>query len=250
MIRRLRNLREIKNFRAHEFRAFFLYYGPHILEGLVDEDDLEVTKHLNSIIYLSNKEVVDHNLVEILNEEVVQFLEKFKESFGEEHLTINFHELIHLPQNIAFNGSGYAISCFKYENLNSHMKKMVHGTRNPAFEIFKNHELLQNSLRSLNTESPEYAMIQRICNLTQRYAPGRKISPIYEALGQPEYSEFERIGSCSIFHRLLVRSKLWSSNDYDKDFQYKNSMIINSNTSVAFEIEKFILTDGSNEVKA
>ena len=123
MIRRLRNLREIKNFRAHEFRAFFLYYGPHILEGLVDEDDLEVTKHLNSIIYLSNKEVVDHNLVEILNEEVVQFLEKFNESFGEEHLTINFHELIHLPQNIAFNGSGYAISCFEYENLNNHMKK-------------------------------------------------------------------------------------------------------------------------------
>ena len=93
-------------------------------------------------------------------------------------------------------------------------------------------------------------MIQRICNLTQRYAPGRKISPIYEALGQPEYSEFERIGSCSIFHRLLVRSKLWTSNDYDKDFQYKNSMIINSNTSVAFEIEKFILIDESNEVKA
>ena len=61
--RRIRNLNEIKNFRAHEYRSFFLYYGLYILQGLISDADYENVKYFNKIIYNSNQEFINDNLV-------------------------------------------------------------------------------------------------------------------------------------------------------------------------------------------
>ena len=53
---------------------------------------------------------------------------------------MNIHLLSHLPECVKKWGPLWAYiafySCFAYESMNGHLKKMFHGTRNTSKQVF------------------------------------------------------------------------------------------------------------------
>ena len=48
---------------------------------------------------------------------------------GEQHMTMNIHNLLHLPQVVRNLGPLWGISCFPFESANGDLLKFFHGTQ-------------------------------------------------------------------------------------------------------------------------
>ena len=57
------------------------------------------------------------------------------ELYGAESCTLNMHSLIHLASFVEMWGPLWAYSCFGFENMNGHLKKMFHGTRQILYQL-------------------------------------------------------------------------------------------------------------------
>ena len=54
---------------------------------------------------------------------------------GPKHTTMNVHLLAHLSRCVKFWGPLWVYSCFSFEGLNQHLKKLFHGTKNMSEQV-------------------------------------------------------------------------------------------------------------------
>ena len=64
-------------------------------------------------------------------------------------MSINVHELVHLPDSLKYNGSGYSNSTFGFEEFNRIFGNFIHGTKSVEKEMFKRHEMFKNAILSV-----------------------------------------------------------------------------------------------------
>ena len=50
-------------------------------------------------------------------------------TIGDPHITINTHNLLHLPDTVKRLGPLWAHSCFSFENANGELFKLFHGSQ-------------------------------------------------------------------------------------------------------------------------
>ena len=248
-VKRLRSLDNIGNFRGHEFRTFFLYYGIPALEGLVPEPCLNLVKSFNAIICKSNQDIITNQLLVELTENLDEFFELFTDVFGIHTMTINVHELCHLVENIKLNGAGYANSTFTFENFNYLIKKFKHGTRFTDKELFKRFTLYSTGLRSVNLDVDDEEYINLVLSLVSSvkkikvsknlgngiYLVGRE-----ESVSNPD----EIFPGCDftnpfIFHRMLCNDVYFTSYIYDHGLKYSNHTIFSGTLNKCFKIHMF-----------
>uniref|UniRef100_A0A1X7UUT9 Uncharacterized protein n=1 Tax=Amphimedon queenslandica TaxID=400682 RepID=A0A1X7UUT9_AMPQE len=61
----------------------------------------------------------------------------FDHYLGERHATLNLHYLLHSPQSVKELGPLWANTCYEFENSNSVLKKLLHGTHKVDMQIPK-----------------------------------------------------------------------------------------------------------------
>ena len=66
--------------------------------------------------------------VESCGTALAYFYQHMPDFYGKESCKINFHYLLHLPNFVRMWGPLWVYSCFGFENMNGHLKKMFHGT--------------------------------------------------------------------------------------------------------------------------
>ena len=249
LVSRVRNLENLVNFRGHEFRSFFLFYGPIILEFLPPQE-LMVIKGLNQIIFLSNADTITTEKIQELQQTIDTFIRNVRELFGDHVLTINFHELAHLPDDMRYNGAGFANSCYIFENFNGVIGKMIHGTNFVGPEIFKRFFLYSSSFHSKDNEfrndglgnfvkdifKPKHAKVTKIVNhIVSICGPYhifhfRGIDPNAQVVDIEGYRHF----------RALFRKTLITSTTYDENLKFSNSLVFSSRENFCFKICYFI----------
>ena len=101
--KRIRTLNNLKHFRGHEFRAFVLFHGSIILKKHLPALQYESFCSFSSIMFKSNLKLMSEGVVNSLEQDLERFFQTFVQTYGKKNLTINFHELIHLPKNIRAN---------------------------------------------------------------------------------------------------------------------------------------------------
>lgn len=138
--RKPRSLNEIKRWKATEFRQFLLYTGPLILLNSLpstnkDIYDLFITLHVAITILISPSLHRKHyNDARAL---LFYFVEAFKDVYGEEFITHNFHGLTHLTDDCLTFGPLDVCSAFKFENFLYSLKKLVRKGDKPLQQIVK-----------------------------------------------------------------------------------------------------------------
>lgn len=144
--RKPRSLFDIKYWKSTELRTFLLYTGPIVLRKFLSN---EIYTHFLllhvAISILINAELVKFvHFIEYANTLLEHFVLSFQNIYGEEYVSHNVHNLIHLASDVKKYGALDEFSAFKFENHMSKLKKMIRKADKPLQQLSKRYSELEN----------------------------------------------------------------------------------------------------------
>lgn len=142
--RRPRGLKEVKRWKATEFRQFLLYTGPVVLKNVLTKQKYQHFISLTVASRLLLTENLSEELTEYVESLLKYFLRIFKEMYGSELMSHNFHNLLHLVDDYRRFGSLENFSNFSSENFLHTILKMLRKHEKPLEQIIRRyHEFCQ-----------------------------------------------------------------------------------------------------------
>ncbi|KAF5281933.1 hypothetical protein FQR65_LT14459 [Abscondita terminalis] len=137
--RKPRTLDFVDKWKATEFRQFLLYTGVYILEGVLSEQQYAHFRLLHVAIRLLCHPILSQNQIHLKNAEKLlrSFVEYFGIFYGENSITYNVHNLIHLTADVERNGPLDSFSAFRFENFMKEIKNCVRGSNMQLQQLIK-----------------------------------------------------------------------------------------------------------------
>ncbi|XP_029162883.1 uncharacterized protein LOC114934364 [Nylanderia fulva] len=123
--RKPRDLRDIDRWKATELRQFLLYTGIVVMKSTIS------SIYYNHFLCLSVaiRILIDPQLCVTFNDYanslLLHFVSNYGNIYGDQYLSYNVHNLIHLANDVNMFGSLDNFSCFKYENNMQKIKKKL-----------------------------------------------------------------------------------------------------------------------------
>ncbi|XP_044765188.1 uncharacterized protein LOC123321583 isoform X1 [Coccinella septempunctata] len=141
--RKPRPLTDVERFKATEFRLFLLYVGPIIFKNKLDIELYNHFLHLFCAIRILATPHLCYDLNDYAGNLLKIFVRNYGNLYGEEYLTYNVHNLLHLCDDVKRFGWLDKYSAFKFENfMYSLKKKLCLSSGKPLQQIAKRlHEL-------------------------------------------------------------------------------------------------------------
>ena len=87
-------------------------------------------------IYLLNQNSVSNEMIDHASLLLEEYVSQFGTLYGDQHMSLNIHLLLHLPQIVKRLGPLWTTSCFHFEDLNGILKRLVHGTKYADLQIY------------------------------------------------------------------------------------------------------------------
>ncbi|VEN57146.1 unnamed protein product [Callosobruchus maculatus] len=159
--RKPRGLKEVKMWKATEFRQFLLYTGPLVLKDILPKNIYQLFMTLSVAINLLLTENISNDLISYAESLLLFFIKNVKEIYGSHLLTHNFHNLLHLCDDVRKFGSLDNFSNFAFENFLQHLLKLVRKPEKPLQQVIRRyHEMHVNQLQNSNTslKDKEYVL--------------------------------------------------------------------------------------------
>ncbi|KAI8491633.1 hypothetical protein Bbelb_308330 [Branchiostoma belcheri] len=249
-----RSLTDRHHFKASELRALLLHY---LLPVLRDVLPTEYYAHLVLLVSGVSTLVSDNITADQLQNAGVRldaFCKAFEGLYGKSAQTMNIHLLRHLAHNTALYGPLWTYSCFGFETMNGHIKRMVHGTRFVVEQITCPMLTADNLQRLVSALDPErestravclarrLSMTGRRCNMTEltpgvyRIGPLKDFHPDKLDMGDEiQRAIRERVGEakCEVFYR----ANLAGQNVYSRGYARET---VNNNRTVEFVEQKSV----------
>lgn len=133
--RRTRSLKEVKRWKATEFRLFLLYAGPVVLKGILHPSLYSHFLMLHcAVLIMSNDKLLKVYLdfASLLLDNFVRLCEGF---YGKTMLVYNVHNLIHLPNDVRKFGNLNMFSAFDFENYLGILKRKLRSPTAPVQQL-------------------------------------------------------------------------------------------------------------------
>lgn len=119
----------LKFWKANEYRAWLLFYSLPILIRFLPS---EYVHHWSLLVYsihvLLSSEIQDDTLP-VVDAALGTFYALIPELYGFQACTANMHSLVHLTRFVKMWGPLWGYSLFGFENMNGHIRKTFHGTK-------------------------------------------------------------------------------------------------------------------------
>jgi len=138
-VRKPRSLDELPRWKATEFRLFLLYVGPVIIHSIVSKQIFQNFLCLNVAMTIFLSPNYNH-LATYAKSLMFDFVKNFGLLYGDHFISDNIHGLINLYDDYQNYGMLDNISCFKFENYMSHLKKMVRKSDKPLQQVVRRYE--------------------------------------------------------------------------------------------------------------
>lgn len=145
--RKCRNLDELSRWKATEYRLFRLFVGPVVLKEILEPRLYNHflyfyvgTKILSDGGLSSNKELLGYSKSLLKN-----FVRESSKLYGSNIQTFNFHNLIHLPDDVENYGVVENFSAYVFENHLQIVKNLVQKSALPLQQIVKRVSEIQSS---------------------------------------------------------------------------------------------------------
>ncbi|XP_059617852.1 uncharacterized protein LOC132262568 [Phlebotomus argentipes] len=116
--RRTRALKNLKDFKAVEYRTFLLHTGQVVLKQFLSNEQYKHFLYFSVGIRILNSNNATAECINLADEYLKQFVKKFSTFYGENQRVHNVHCLLHLAQHVKNFGPLYKFSAYKYENFN------------------------------------------------------------------------------------------------------------------------------------
>lgn len=154
--RRPRTIAQLRNWKATEFRTFLLYTGPYVLNAVLPPNHYLHFLCLHvSISILCSKEF-NKKFLDYAEQLLVCFVKNFPILYGNEHLSYNVHNLLHLARDSRKFGVLDNFATFRFENHLRKIKKLVRSGNRPLEQVHNRiHEMqtIENKIGTTNCHS-------------------------------------------------------------------------------------------------
>ena len=138
-----RSLDDMVHWKCSEFRNFLLHWGVPILRSVLRELHFFHFCLLVQGIYLLSKDRISATNIDLAERSLLMFVENCEQLYTGRILTMNFHQLVHLAQNVLANGPLFANNCFVFEDFNGYIVHNIHGTQSIDTPIVNTINLVQ-----------------------------------------------------------------------------------------------------------
>ena len=130
--RKPRSLIEVSYWKATEFRQFLLYTGPIVLRRVLRKKVYEnfLTLHVAVTILVSPTLINTEDNIKYAENLLKYFVQHFDDVYGEQYISHNVHNLLHLCNDVRKFGVLHNFSAFPYENFLGSLKKLVRKSEN------------------------------------------------------------------------------------------------------------------------
>lgn len=130
-----RSLKELKFWRASEYKYFLLYWGPIILRDVLPNDFYNHFMLLSTSIYTflfdnPTKEDIDSAAFNLIS-----FSCNMEGLYGQSNATYNNHLLLHIPKAVSDWGPLWSWSSSPFESFNYVLKSSVHGSQEIPIQL-------------------------------------------------------------------------------------------------------------------
>lgn len=229
-----RSVTDIIHWKASELKMFFFYFSIPVFEGVMRLDYFEHYLRLVTAITILSSDNISEDAIAMAENLLHRFLREFEVLYGLQFCTINFHQLMHLPDCVRNFGPLWAYSCYEYENINGELLKLIHGTWHIDTQIANSQSQFIKMIRLIE-ELPEgkvrnfcisrkkqVKIIESVSNKTYSVGTYKKLQEIPQTI----LNAFEEIGLAHAPHihvyqylRLLKDERLYVSSLYRQDLQ-------------------------------
>ncbi|XP_038556391.1 uncharacterized protein LOC119889661 [Micropterus salmoides] len=146
-----RSLKCRDTWKASEWRAFLLFYAISVLPGILDPIYLEHYFDLSFSIHILLQESISQHDLRLAHESLVRFVECMKVLYGEENVSFNCHQLIHLTESVQNWGPLWATSAFPFEKNNGNLRALLNGINDNPQQIYQRFVIWQHLPRHLSS---------------------------------------------------------------------------------------------------
>lgn len=135
--RKPRTLKEIKRFKATEFRKLILYTGPIVLKGCVSEPVYAnfMVLHVALRILSTKKWYRTRNLY--AHRLLLLFVKVCRILYGAQFISYNIHNILHLALDALMFGSLEEFSAFVFESYQKVFKNLIRAPNRPLQQVVK-----------------------------------------------------------------------------------------------------------------
>jgi hypothetical protein len=163
--RKCRSLRDLKHWKATEFRMFVLFVGPVALCKILNDKLFKHFLLLHSAIFiLCSKLARDSNWVLYAGELLNQFVAEISDHYYKEFYMFNVHSLLHLHLDVLNLGPLDMFSAFEFENSMQYLKKMLRTNRSHLSQVVR--RVYENNG---HTHGSSKRVVSRFnCNLSEK----------------------------------------------------------------------------------
>ncbi|XP_074612396.1 uncharacterized protein LOC141866757 [Acropora palmata] len=169
-----------KYWKASELRSWLFHYSLPCLRGILPEKYLNHYLLLVNAIWLLNQESITKEDLACSNFCLLKFVLYFDGLYGERHLTINVHNLLHVHRSVSQLGPLWANSSFEFEDANGDLKALFHGSQNIDMQIVTSISAMQSLpelSRRLEKDSPAAKFYSKL-----KFGAQSKVTPIGQGI--------------------------------------------------------------------
>lgn len=160
--RKIRPLSEIGYFKGSEFRTFLIYSGPFVLKDVLSEEQYNHFLSLHVAIRILCNPEMYHSHGVVAKTLLEDFVTRFGEIYGMDHLVYNVHGLIHLSDDCMNFGTLDSFSAFSFENYMMELKRLLYKNNQQLSQISNRiHEQL-NFNRQKISKTQHYPIFKKM----------------------------------------------------------------------------------------
>lgn len=136
--RRPQSVEKLIHWKATELRSFLFNLSLVVLKDVLKPEYYNHFALFVQGIGLLNSDSISQNDIDVSTNLLSQFVKEFAALYGVRHMSHNLHMCLHLPRCVQLHGALWIYSCFKFEDINGRLTKLIHGTKHVCLQIHHN----------------------------------------------------------------------------------------------------------------
>jgi hypothetical protein len=227
-----RNIKEqSKYWKASECRAWLFFYSVPVLFGLLEHQVFQHYLLLVEAVYILNLDSISAEDLTHCEELLIKFNCTYSGVYGDNHMSANLHQMLHLHNTVKQLGPLWVYSCFSFESMNGKLVRLFHGTQNPVIQIANavSTMLKMPALSQKLVEgSPAEEFHKKLSSTHHHFKVTETIFDGAYLLGRKHLTKLDVkyvavlsqcvdfvIGDCYMFYRILLKGILYHSVNYN-----------------------------------
>ncbi len=257
-----RSLSDRKHWKASEYRSFLLYYSLPLLLGVLP---LDYFQHFSLLVVTLRMFLSENITASDLKEGKVcldLFCRKFGSLYGEQHMGINVHSLLHLTSTVEELGPLWAYSCFSFEGVNGLLLKNLHGTQGIALQCMRTYNMIQAiptcEVFPTGSKLEELRFVKELVGGASLLPYSRKTIVLGKIVLQ-EFTDQEKraldaffpqcSSSCNQYQRVRSNRQLYSTKQFSQTKKRCDSVVYFMHSRFSYgQVQKIVQADIENQL--